>query len=263
MKKYLYIFKSEVMSNLQYVFDILISFISYCIMIFIFLNLWQYIDSNPNEIINGYSMDQMIWYVTITEILWMSLGGRNLNKKISNDVRSGNITYNIIKPYNYVEYVLSSHLGITTIKFILVTILGMVLGFLFIGSFPPLTILSVLGVFISCLFATIINILLITCLGLFSFYIEDASPIYWVYSKLILIVGTIFPIEFFPKLIQPFLKYSPIYAVSAAPAKLFVDFSLSTFIETMIIQILYLLVCSIIVHLIYKKGVKKLNVNGG
>ena len=122
MKKYIYIFKSELMSNLQYIFDILVGFISYCIMIFIFFNLWKYIYNNPSELINGYSMNQMIWYVIVTEILWMSLGGRGLTKKICNDVRSGNIAYNINKPYNYVAYILFSHLGIFFIKFLLLII---------------------------------------------------------------------------------------------------------------------------------------------
>ena len=263
MKKYLYIFKSELMTNLQYTFDILVGFISYCIMIFIFLNLWKYIYSSPSEVINGYTMNQMIWYVIITEILWMSLGGRKLSKKICNDVRSGNITYNIIKPYNYVEYSLFSHLGITTLKFVLVTILGMILGLIFLKTFPPLNLLSILGIIISCLFATIINILIITTIGLISFFIEDANPFYWLYSKLILVVGTIFPIEFFPSILQPIMKYSPIYVVSYGPAKLFVDFSVSKWIEVIIIQIIYMIVWFIIAHLIYKKGVKKLNVNGG
>ena len=263
MKKYLYIYKSEIMSNLQYIFDIIVGFIAYCIMIFIFLNLWKYIYNDPNELINGYSMNQMIWYVIVTELLWMSLGGRKLNHKICDDVRSGNITYNIIKPYNYVEYILSSHLGITTIKFILLSILGTILGYLFLGSFPNISLLSIIAVIITCVLATIINILLITSLGLISFYIEDATPFYWVYSKFILILGTIFPVEFFPKVLQPIIKYSPIYAVSSSPAKLFVDFRLSTFIETIVIQLIYLLICFTVVHFIYKKGVKKLNVNGG
>ncbi len=263
MKKYLYIFKSELMTNLQYTFDIIIGFISYIIMIFIFLNLWKYIYSDPNEVINGYTMNQMIWYVIVTEILWMSLGGRKLCKKICNDVRSGNISYNITKPYNYVEFSLFSHLGITTLKFFLITIIGMLLGLLFLNEFPNLTILSILGILLSCLFATIINILIIVTIGLISFFIEDANPIYWLYSKLILVVGTIFPIEFFPNILQPFIKYSPIYVVSYGPAKLFVDFTTSKFIEIMIIQVIYLVICFIIAHLLYRKGVKKLNVNGG
>ena len=263
MKKYLYIFKTELMSNLQYAFDILIGFISYCIMIFIFLNLWQYVYSDPNELINGYSMNQMIWYVIITEILWMSLGGRKLCKKICDDVRSGNIAYNINKPYNYVEYSLSNHLGLVTIRYILVTILGMILGLLFLHSIPVQSIVQVIAVIISCFFATVINILLITSLGLISFFIEDANPFYWIYSKMILVVGTLFPIEFFPQVLQPIIKYSPIYVVSYGPAKLFVDFSIGSFIGIMIAQIIYLIIGFSICHLIYNKGVRKLNVNGG
>ena len=263
MKKYLYIFKTELMSNLQYAFDILIGFISYCIMIFIFLNLWQYVYSDPNELINGYSMNQMIWYVIITEILWMSLGGRKLCKKICDDVRSGNIAYNINKPYNYVEYSLSNHLGLVTIRFILVTILGMILGLLFLHSIPVQSIVQVIAVIISCFFATVINILLITSLGLISFFIEDANPFYWIYSKMILVVGTLFPIEFFPQVLQPIIKYSPIYVVSYGPAKLFVDFSIDSFIGIIIAQIIYIIIGFSICHLIYNKGVRKLNVNGG
>ena len=158
MKKYLYIFKSELMTNLQYTFDILIGFISYVIMIFIFLNLWKYIYSDPSQVIKGYTMSQMIWYVIITEILWMSLGGRKLCNKICSDVKSGNITYNIIKPYNYVEYILFNHLGITVLKFVLITILGMILGFISLGAFPHLTFFQILGILLSCLLATCINI---------------------------------------------------------------------------------------------------------
>lgn len=263
MRKYLYIYKSEVMTNLQYAFDIIIGFISYCIMIFIFLNLWQYIYSDPNELINGYNMNQMIWYVIITEILWMSLGGRKLCAKISEDVKSGNIAYNINKPYNYVEYNLFHHLGAVTVKFIFVTIIGMILGLLFLNSFPSLNLLQILGILLSCTLATVISIMLITSLAFISFFIEDSSPFYWIYSKFILVLGTIFPIEFFPQAIQSIIKFSPIYVVSYGPAKLFVDFSNSEFIKIIIAQIIYLIISFTICHLIYKKGVRKLNVNGG
>ncbi len=263
MKKYIYIFKSEIMTNLQYIFDILVGFISYCIMIFIFLNLWKYIYSDTSELINGYSMSQMIWYVIITELLWMSLGGRQLSKKICNDVRSGNIAYNINKPYNYVGYILFSHMGLFIIKFVLLAILGMVLGLIFLGSFPKISIISIILVFVSCLLATIINILLITSIALISFYIEDANPFFWLYSKMILILGTIFPIEFFPVFLQPIFKYSPIYVVSYGPAKLFVDFNWNSCLEIFVLQFIYLIIGILLSNFMYKKGVRKLNVNGG
>lgn len=263
MRKYIFIFKSEIMSNLQYIFNIVTGFIGCFIMLFIFLNLWQYIYADPNELINGYNMNQMMWYVIITEVLWSIIGGRNLCMKISNDVRSGNIAYNINKPYNYIGYCLSNHLGLTTIKMVMYVTLGMLVGFLFLGKFPNLSILSITAVLITIILAIIISTLIITSIGLLSFIIEDSNPIYWLYSKLILVVGTIFPIEYFPKVIQPFLTYSPVYVVCYGPSKLFIDFNITTFAQVILMQIIYIIISWNLCTLIYKKGVKNINVNGG
>ena len=73
MKKYIFIFKSEIMTNFQYILNILTHFIGTFILLFIFLNLWQYIYSDPDKLINGYNMNQMIWYVIVTEVLWTSI----------------------------------------------------------------------------------------------------------------------------------------------------------------------------------------------
>ena len=263
MKKYLFIYKSELMSNLQYVFNTLIGFITYFIMLFTFLNLWKYIYSDPSELINGYSMNQMIWYVIITEILWSTISGRGLCRKISNDVKAGNVAYTMNKPYSYIGYWLFNHLGSCTVRSILYIILGMITGFIFMGSFPDLNIFSILAILLTGILATVINILLITCIGLFSFFIEDANPFYWLYSKLILIVGVLFPIEYFPKFIQPILNFSPVYVVSYGPAKLFVDFTIEKFITILIAQFIYIIIAYLLCNFIYKKGVKRLNVNGG
>ena len=263
MRKYVFILKSELMSSLQYIFNILIGFIGYFIHIFIFMNLWKYIYSDPSELINGYTMNEMIWYVIITEILWSVVGGRKLCRRISNDVKNGNIAYNINKPYNYIGYALSSHLGEVLIKFIIYSLLGLSIGFIFLGSFPSLNIISILGVLLTSILAIIIDTLFITFIGLFSFIIEDSTPFYWLYSKIILIFGTLFPVELFPKILQPIIKYSPIIAVSYGPAKLFVNFTINNFIKIFLIQIFYLFIAYTICNLLYKKGVKKLNVNGG
>ena len=91
-------------------------------MMFVFLNLWQYIYSDNTQIINGYTMQQMIWYVLITEVLWFGSRNKILIREISQDIKTGNIAYNINKPYNYVLYTISKHLGEITIKLILFSI---------------------------------------------------------------------------------------------------------------------------------------------
>lgn len=263
MRKYLFIFQSELMSSLQYIFNILFGFIGYAVIMFVFFQLWEYLYSDPSELINGYTMSEMVWYVIITEILWSSLGGRKLCTKICNDIKSGNIAYNICKPYSYIGYALFSHLGSIVMKTIIYIILGMSLGFIFLGEFPDISFLSILVVGISSILALVISTLLVLIIGLFSFSMEDAQPFYWLYSKFILIIGTLFPIEFFPEIVRPILNYSPIFAICYGPAKLFVHFDLGYAFQVLGIQILYLVVVYALVLCLYKKGVKKLNVNGG
>ena len=263
MKKYLFIFKSEIMSNLQYVFNIVTGFIGYFLLLFVFFNLWTYMYSDPNEIINGYTMNQMIWYVVITEIIWGTVGGSRLCKDISADVKGGNIAYNLNKPYSYIGYSLSKHLGSATIKAVIYIVLGITTGYILLGEFPSLSLLQIIISLLSLILAVVISSLFITFIGLFSFFIEDSSPFYWVYSKFILVLGTLFPIEYFPGVLSTILKYSPIYVVSYGPAKLFVDFSFDKCVPIIIAQIIYLFIAYELCRIIYKKGVKKLNVNGG
>ena len=263
MRKYLFIYKTEILSNLQYIFNIIIEFIGYFVMIFIFLNLWKYIYSDPNELINGYNVNQMIWYVIITEILWSTIKGRSYVKGIVNDVRGGNITYQINKPYSYVNYLLFKHLGDCTIRIIIYSILGMITGLVFLHTFPNLNIISLIAILLTGILAITINNLFLTIILLLYFYMEDSHPLYWLYSKLILIFEVIFPIEYFPKAIQPILNYSPIFVMNYGPAKLFVDFTWIKFTEIFIGQIIYLIIAYSLCSYIYKKGVKKLNVNGG
>lgn len=263
MKKYLYIYKSELMSTLQYFLDIVFKLLSYIIHIFIFMNLWDYIYDNPAELINGYSKNQMIWYIIITEIIWAATDGRRYCRKISNDVRSGNIAYLINKPYSYIAYAISSHLGETTIKTLITLAAGIIMGGVMLGEFPKLSLIGIILSFISMLLAVVINSLLITFIGLISFIIEDSNPIYWLYSKMILMFGVVFPIEFFPGVLKHIISFSPIYVTCYGPAKLFVDFNFQSAIEIFIAQIVYLGIALAMCYGLYAKGVKRLNVTGG
>lgn len=41
MKKYLFIIKTEIMSNFQYIWNVLFGFVGYAIILFILFNLWK------------------------------------------------------------------------------------------------------------------------------------------------------------------------------------------------------------------------------
>lgn len=128
MRKYLFVFKTTLMESLQYVMNILMGYLMFFVVLFVFLNLWQYVYSDPEQLINGYSMNQMIWYVVLTEIVWFGTRNNQVTSQISNDIKSGSIAYVINKPYHYILYMITRNLGEIVIKFFLYLGAGLLIG---------------------------------------------------------------------------------------------------------------------------------------
>ena len=80
MRKYVVIYRAVFIENLQYTANIAMGFITYLILSVVFLNLWGYMYDAPGELIAGYTKEQMIWYVMITEMIWF--GARVRTRKI-------------------------------------------------------------------------------------------------------------------------------------------------------------------------------------
>ena len=263
MKKYLNILKAEFMTNLQYTFNVILGSLGFILFVITFYYIWQYIYSDPEELINGYTMNQMIWYLAITEIIYTSVKASKICKEVSKDVKSGSITYNLNKPYSYVLYMLFKELGKCVFALIIYFLIGMIVVFAMTKEIPVASIDIIGFAFLSCLLAEIIGVFIAISIGLVSFYIEDSSPLYWMYSKFVILLGVIFPIEFFPIGVQKFLTYTPIYVTAYGPAKVFVDFSMDKYLSIIIAQVIYVFVSYGICMAIYGSGAKRLNVNGG
>lgn len=263
MKKYIFIFKTTIMDSLQYIMNIILGFVTYILIIFIFLNLWQYIYTDPEKLINGYSLQQMIWYVILTETIWFGTRNGAIISQISNDIKSGAIAYVINKPYHYVIYMIVRNLGEIAIKFFLYLCAGLTLGYIWVGRIPdfnPIYIPLIIMILIS---ATLINNFLTMSISLLSFWIEDAAPFHWIYVKILLILGILFPVEMFPVWAQPIIRSSPIYVITYGPVKLIISFSREIFTSVLLAQVIYLLGSFLLLMGLYQKGVKKINVNGG
>lgn len=263
MRKYLYIYKATLIENLQYIVNVLMGFISYIVVILIFMHLWEYMYSGSENIIGGYTKDQMIWYVILTEMIWFGTRNKILTAQISSDIKSGTIAYGMNKPYNYLAYIIARHYGDVSIKMGLYIGLSLIMGIGIIGPLPgvrPLDILLAIPVF---LMATLVSALIRITISILSFWIEDSGPFQWIYDKLILVLGTLFPVEVFPTWMRSFISFTPIFVVTYGPAKLIIEFSFQMYYKVLAAQIGYIIILSLILGILYRKGVKKINVNGG
>lgn len=243
--------------------NIILSFITFFMVLFVFISLWKYMYSNSGSTISGYTVNQMIWYVILTEMIWF--GGRNktLMMQMTSDIKSGTIAYGINKPYHYILYIISKYLGEVMLKSFLYLGAGMIIGFTFVGGIPNFKLYQLPVAAVSFFFGIMISAFISMCISILSFWIEDSTPFHWIYDKMILVVGTLFPVEIFPKWAQPVIKCSPIYVVNYGPAKLVIDFSPQVMFRVLAIQLIYFSVTLLLLFALFEKGVKKLNVNGG
>jgi ABC-2 type transport system permease protein len=263
MRKYIFVFKATLIESLQYVLNILLGFITFFMILFLMANLWKYIYSDSTNLINGYSQSQMIWYIIITEIMWYGTKNRTLTFQISDDIKSGTIAYGMNKPYHYILFIIAKHLGDIAIKFLLFLIAGLSIGYIFLGPILNLKLSQLPFILLSFFLAIMINSFIRIGISVLSFWIEDATPFHWIYDKLIIVIGTMFPVEMFPIWAQSIIKVTPIYVVTYGPAKLIIDYSSDMALKVIFIQVIYFLVTLLLLLAFYQRGVKKLNVNGG
>ncbi len=263
MRKYVVIYKSVLLENLQYAANVVMGFFGYFVFIFIFTMLWGYMYRTPGELIAGYTKEQMIWYVMMTEMLFFGSDAASVAGEVAGDIRGGNIAYLMNKPYHYALYILAKYTGEWSIRLPMYAVLAVVIGMVMVGPLPEFPLAALPAMALCVALALTINAVFKLCISLFSFWIEDATPFQWLYNKLIVVLGILFPVEIFPQGLQPLLKLTPIYTVCYGPAKLIVDFSSEKFAEILAAQGIYLAAGCGLMFLIYGKGVKKLYVNGG
>jgi ABC-2 type transport system permease protein len=252
------------MSNsLVYFWNFLSKNVFFIFIMFIYLMLWRTIyASKGTETVGGIRLNAMIWYLIFTELV--TLSRTDLHMQVNDDVKNGNIAYLLNKPYNYVLYCFSCFVGEIGVKLLSNGLVGVIIGLIYAGALEGFSLTHAPFIVLSLLLGCTINFFIYLTLALTSFWFEENSAFFWIYSKLVFTLGgMLMPLELFPKWLQNISHYLPFAYVTYVPARLAVDFSFAGFIRQFPIQLLYLAVFFTLSMVLYRKGARSLNVNGG
>jgi len=265
MNKYFGIFRASVKQESKTLGDSITSVVSFVVIIYILQQLWQFIygGSGGGTLINGYTIEMMIWYMIMAEVLLYAVHGRTVTKAFSSDIKSGKIAYQLNKPYNYFAYQVSSQAGVFLWKLCFLIPTALITGLVLLGPIANFSVLYVIPLFISLILAVFLNAIVYGLIGLLCFWLEESTPFTWIVQKFQMLFGLFFPPEFFPVWLQPVITYSPIYAMMSGPCKLLANFSWELFLEVSISQVSYLIVFITLSIITYKFGTRRVNVNGG
>ncbi|MFA6089022.1 MAG: hypothetical protein WC755_04100 [Candidatus Woesearchaeota archaeon] len=258
--KYLEVARINFINSFAYIGDRFMSSVFIAIIIFILVCLWKVIYA-ANIPIKGFTFLMIIWYLVMTESLVTSFGG--IIEQIGLEVQSGDITNHMNKPYSYFLFKYATSMSYAVVNFFITFVLSAIIVLLFVGPiFVP--VIYIPFILISVLLAITLHFVMMYCIGISAFFLEDVKSFAFIYDKIVFTVGgMLLPLEFFPAMVQGVAGFLPFSYVAYHPAKLFVMFSFSSFFSVVMVQLVWIVIFSLLAIFLYRIYTRRLAVNGG
>jgi len=240
-----------------------VSFLMTPIRIIIMILLYQYAFSYVGKNVAGIDSTIAVWSIAIYHILLFTQF-RGIFDVINTEIRNGVIEMQLIKPYSYILFKISSHLGKSALNFGINTLVALLILFIFTPGLPFTFDLSRFLGFLALAFSgTIVSAGLYVLIALASFWIDDADPLYWIVDKLILILGgSYIPVIMLPNWIKSFNFYSPFGSPMFA-TQVFNPNFWNDFPKFILNQLTWGIILFTLIFALLAKANRKISINGG
>jgi ABC-2 type transport system permease protein len=261
-RKYFAIAKTAIKSNLAYAGEVAGRTCFLFIVLYIFLKLWEATYHNSGSTtMAGLTLAQMLWYMTLTESIVLS--GPRMAPEVDQDVRTGSLAIQLVRPLSYPLYRMATYLGERSVRFVTTFGVGIVLAYLIVGplSVSPQAVLYVVPAVSLAFVLDFIGNLLV---GLGAFWMEDTSGLTLLYSRATMVLGgMLIPMQMFPEQIQPILLSLPFPYILYGPARLLVSPNAGDALNIVAHQLLWIAVGSAFLAFVYSRAMKRVFSNGG
>lgn len=204
-----------------------------------------------------------IWSMAVYfMVFWLSV--RNVERRIREDIVSGNIEMYLLRPIGYISQKVFVILGQGFVSFVSATILSVLVSYFMVGL-PEINFsytFWIFGIITTLIMSQIVTFLLFILCGLAGFWTENSEPFHFITSKLIMVFGGAWvPIAFFPKALQLFAQYSPFGGAMSLTYSMYPDFQ-ERFPFLVASGVFWIIICLILVKVFSKRAFTKLAING-
>src|SRR5437660_6764265 len=185
MLKYAAVLRVSVAHNLAYLNEVFFRSLMMVVIVFILIQLWKTtFGLHGTKVMNGFSIDDMVWYLVIVESLAMSVPA--LTRRIDLEVRSGQLAYQLGRPCSYVFYNYAHYLGERLVRLTMNALIGSVLA-LIVAGWPHFSWPGILAWPLVALMALSIDFVAYFSIGLLAFWIEETQSFSFVFSRMTLV----------------------------------------------------------------------------
>lgn len=226
--------------------------------------MWTAIYTSGSGIIKGFSLNEMITYVLVGNIFAAII--RNfLPSGVSRDINNGRLSMFLVKPISYIKYTFINEIGrVAFITLSTVGTLGIIL-FFFLDRVVLNTDWRYIILIVCMLFlALIIELLLGFLVGTIAFWTEEVDGIQSAIERIKrFFAGGYFPLSLLPITLATISTYLPFAYSFFVPAQLYLKkIDLQAGIIGLGIQLIWIILLSIILNIVWKKGLKRYEATG-
>lgn len=259
--KYAEVASITMRSSWAYLWNQVIANIFLIIIIFVFVQLWKVTYASEGEVINGFRLAEMIWYLVATEAIILSLP--RIHAVLEQEVKDGDLALRLNKPYSYLAFHYASFLGEALLKLVTLLLVGGGTAYLLVGGFDfrweaaPVLLLIYLT-------THALNFFYIASVGLISFWVEEVLGLHLLFDRLKWILGgMLLPVQVYPDGARRVVELLPFQHMIGGPANLFVKFSWEGARALLQSQLIWLLLFGLVCNGIFRLGVRRVDLNGG
>lgn len=226
--------------------------------------MWTAIYSNGSELIKGFTLNEMITYVLIGNLCAVAV--RNfIPALVSRDINEGKLSFFLVKPISYIRYIFVNEIGRTA----LIIAMSVVSQFIVIVFFLNKIIVNsdiryIVLILVMLLLAFIIELLIGFLIGTISFWSDEVDGLQVSIDRIKrFFSGGYFPLSILPIGLAVASTYLPFAYSFFIPAQLYLKkITLYQGLIGLAIQLGWIAALSIIVYIVWKRGLRRYEATG-
>lgn len=263
LKKLLQVIDATISQQLAYVKGAYIGIASTALQIVILFFLWQVVYAGKDSL-NGMTHSQMNSYLILSQAISMQFAF-GLNNKVADDIYSGNITFDLLRPISYMKYCAAIKFGYSASVIFLRWPAIFLISIVFFGFGLPASLIHFFAFLVSLLLSFLLLFYVEFMVGLISFYTLNKYGVRTLKDALLAFLsGTLVPLSFLPGWLRIFTMALPFQYTVSVPANLYIGvIPLEQIPITLMNEIIWIVFLYLMAKGFYTISIKKITIQGG
>lgn len=263
MRKYIDYMAIGIKEHLAYPSSIWATFFAKVIYLYMQFCLWSALFASKTSGTLPMQKDGVLRYVIVATII-SSFIECDATLWINEQIHSGNIAVQLIRPINFCAMVFSKHAGICAIRFVTCCVPLAIAAALFF-KMPLVCKSQIFFGLASLALAYAIQFLYSLAIGLMAFWLIVTWPLNMLLGAFYkLLSGSWVPCAMFPEFLARINSFLPFRAMYEIPVTIITNpMDASAILSKLAVQLVWLLALFVLVKMVWNVGTKKLVVQGG